>query len=196
MNCIANTHESRRFRPPQHHMAGAPSAERSWSSNDAHDPPSHDIELHAVDGPALSDGGLPSGPGKDTVRLLEQQEDGTDKCVGVTCKPQVSSLAAASLGMNGIFLGMLIVLSVGRPAHNTAAEQTDGSMEAALLQGARCDRSVPDLSRAACNGNGVLFNDAEACVCFDCWSGPTCAESLSGDACVVQAAVALTPDPT
>ena len=90
-------------------MAGAPSAERSWSSNDAHDPPSHDIELHSA---ALSDGGLPSGPGKDTTRLLEQQEDGTDKCVGVTCKPQVSSLAAASLGVNGIFFGMLIVLSV------------------------------------------------------------------------------------
>ena len=49
---------------------------------------------------------------------------------------------------------------------------------------------------AACAGNGVLFDDAEACVCFDCWSGPTCAESLSGDACVVQVAVALTPDPT
>ena len=55
---------------------------------------------------------------------------------------------------------------------------------------------MPDLSRAACGGNGVLFDDAEACVCFDCWSGPTCAESLSGDACVVQVAVALTPDPT
>ena len=166
-------------------MAGAPSAERSWSSNDAHDPPSHDIELH---GAALSDGGLPSGPGKDTTRLLEQQEDGTDKCVGVTCKPQVSSLAAASLGANGIFFGMLIVLSVGRSAHNTAADPASAdSMEAALLQGARCDRAAPDRSRAACGGNGVLFDDAEACVCFDCWGGPTCAEPLSVDECVVQA---------
>ncbi len=50
-------------------MAGAPS-----SSNDAHGPLSHDIELQSVDGPALSDGGLPSGPGKDRARLLEQQE--------------------------------------------------------------------------------------------------------------------------
>ena len=98
------------------------------------------------------------------------------------------SLAAASLDANGIFFGMLIVLSVGRSAHNTAADPASASsMEAALLQGARCDRAAPDRSRAACGGNGVLFDDADACVCFDCWGGATCAEPLSGDACVVQA---------
>ena len=76
----------------------------------------------------------PSHAATTVGRLLEQQEDGTDTCVGVSCKPQVSSLAAASLGTNGILFGMLIVLSVGRSAHSSAAEQTDSSTEAALLQ--------------------------------------------------------------
>ena len=28
---------------------------------------------------------------------------------------------------------------------------------------------------------------SQACACFDCWGGATCAEALAAEACVVQA---------
>ena len=46
-----------------------------------------------------------------------------------------------------------------------------------------------DESRARCSGHGMLFEDADACVCFECWAGPTCAErkpTFSAE-CVVDA---------
>ena len=44
-----------------------------------------------------------------------------------------------------------------------------------------------DRSREQCGGHGMLYEGADECECFDCWSGPFCAEKLEGDACVVTA---------
>jgi len=46
-----------------------------------------------------------------------------------------------------------------------------------------------DGSRAACSGHGMLFDDAAACECFDCWTGSTCSERLPDESelCVVVA---------
>ena len=41
-----------------------------------------------------------------------------------------------------------------------------------------------DRSREQCGGHGMLYEGADECECFDCWSGPFCAEKLEGDACV------------
>ena len=47
--------------------------------------------------------------------------------------------------------------------------------------------AVTDLSRESCNGNGMLFADAEVCTCFDCWTGDSCSVRLTGEACMVDA---------
>jgi hypothetical protein len=42
-----------------------------------------------------------------------------------------------------------------------------------------------DHSREACGGHGMWYNGADSCECFDCWTGQTCDEQLTGDDCVV-----------
>ena len=44
-----------------------------------------------------------------------------------------------------------------------------------------------DASRERCGGHGMLYADADACACFDCWSGEDCSERLEGAACIVDA---------
>lgn len=44
-----------------------------------------------------------------------------------------------------------------------------------------------DRSRMACSGNGMLFQDASKCMCFDCYVGEACEEMLNATQCVVNA---------
>ena len=62
-----------------------------------------------------------------------------------------------------------------------------GGVEEALVPPAVCAQTTLDESHKACGGNGILFDDAELCSCFDCWVGPTCSSRLDGAACVVDA---------
>jgi len=128
---------------------------------------------------------------KDNISLLNgTMED--ESCGSHKCRPQISSLTAASLGMNGMLFGMLIILAAGMssaPADTAAAPAGEAAAAGAEVAGAPgCGRSSVDVSRDACSGNGILFDDAESCTCFDCWTGDACDERLHGDACVVHAA--------
>ena len=44
-----------------------------------------------------------------------------------------------------------------------------------------------DASREVCSNHGMKYDDVDACLCFDCWSGETCEQRLYGSGCVVQA---------
>lgn len=44
-----------------------------------------------------------------------------------------------------------------------------------------------DHSREVCSGNGMRFQGADACECFDCFSGVTCATRVPEDKCIVGA---------
>lgn len=44
-----------------------------------------------------------------------------------------------------------------------------------------------DHSREYCNNQGVLYAGDQACTCFDCFVGATCAEAQSDAECVIQA---------
>ena len=46
-----------------------------------------------------------------------------------------------------------------------------------------------DLSVAQCSGNGIVYDSARnaGCHCFDCFSGPTCAEETPLDNCTINA---------
>ena len=160
-----------------------PSSPRATSSTAQVSP---SVELASNGGHEGSDNGE-AYKGKDKVRLLEKQEEETEKCGGYAWKPNVSSLTAASLGMNGVFFGMLLILSTSSSSEQPAAKPAVSGAELAMQAGTQCDRSVADMSRESCSGNGILFDDAESCLCFDCWTGSTCSTPLRGDKCVVQA---------
>lgn len=130
---------------------------------------------------------------KDNVSLLNGSFEEYESCGSHKCRPQISSLTAASLGMNGMLFGMLLILAAGMSSTptDTAATPADEAATAGAEQVAGapgCGRSSVDVSRDACSGNGILFDDAESCTCFDCWTGDACEERLHGDACVVHAA--------
>ena len=44
-----------------------------------------------------------------------------------------------------------------------------------------------DMSRAVCNGNGILYDSDPVCHCFDCFTGPTCAELVELRICTIDA---------
>ena len=44
-----------------------------------------------------------------------------------------------------------------------------------------------DLSRAACSNNGILYATDPTCLCFDCFHGPTCAETIPLSQCTINA---------
>ena len=50
-----------------------------------------------------------------------------------------------------------------------------------------CGRTTLDESHQACSEHGILFDGADDCVCFDCWTGSRCEHRVHGSACVINA---------
>jgi hypothetical protein len=84
-----------------------------------------------------------------------------------------------SCGLNAL-LAIVVLAMLVRQSEDAAPTRTQAVPAPADVGG-------PDLSREACGGHGMWYDDADACECFDCWAGPTCSERLTGSACVVVA---------
>ena len=56
-----------------------------------------------------------------------------------------------------------------------------------LLWSASAQRPELDLSRAACSNRGIWSEGLQACSCYACSGGPTCAEAVPEIACTLDA---------
>ena len=121
---------------------------------------------------AESDHSAPHDKVVDRQSLLPGESAGLPTQVLTCCSAKVSILAAASMLLNGVLGGVLLAMLAGWK-------------QALYSPAAASQLSAID----KCHGHGILFADAESCICFDCWTGATCYEQLSLDAaeCVVQA---------
>ena len=86
----------------------------------------------------------------------------------------------ASMLLNGVLVLSLVFIAM--PPSLPSAEAQPPSWGPASV----CGRTTLDESHRACSRNGILFDGAEDCVCFDCWTGSRCSERLEGAACIVQ----------
>jgi len=106
----------------------------------------------------------------DRESLLHGERSALGAKVLTLCSAKVSLLAAGSMTLNGVLLGVLLVLLTKQPVAVSAPLDATSALD-------------------ECHGHGIRFADAEGCTCFDCWTGATCYEPLPLDAaeCVVQA---------
>jgi len=101
---------------------------------------------------------------------------------GVRIAPNVASvLCKASVLLNVVLLLIVFMLSAAVVMLSAAdAKVTLGPRGPAV--------SALDESRAACSGHGMLFSGADACECFDCWTGSTCELRITNASeCIVNA---------
>jgi aspartate/methionine/tyrosine aminotransferase len=101
--------------------------------------------------------------------------EGEADVIGLISKE--SSRDAKAVCRSSVLLNVVLLLTVGVLLFSIAAPPIVPPS------------SQLDQSRASCSGHGMLFDDAAACECFDCWTGATCSERvLTADAaCVVEA---------
>ena len=104
--------------------------------------------------------------GRRTTTADLEMEDSSSKdtrALITSNRRKCPAILQLSCGLNGIFVIVAVFL-----AQRALAPAVDGS-------------------RDACSGHGMLFEQGGTCTCFDCWSGETCSERLTGSDCVVNA---------